>query len=88
MKITRRTNVFVKTEREFVVRGLLPEELSSCGECAAPMIPGQAAADFFGVSSRRIYRFIESERIHFLETETNEIYVCPASVKRVLELNE
>lgn len=88
MKITRKTDVYVKTERRLIVRGAPAEELISCGECAEQMFPAQISADFLGVSSREIYRFIESGKIHFLETETNEIYVCPVSVRRVLEVTE
>jgi len=85
MRITRRTNVFIKTGRKFVVRQQSADELISCGQCAEPMIPAHVTADLFGFSSRMIYRLIESEKIHFVETEANEIYVCPNCVKRVLE---
>lgn len=43
-------------------------------------MPAQAFADFFGASLRAIFRFIEADEIHFVETERNEIYVCPTSV--------
>lgn len=88
MRITRKTNVLVRTERRFVVRRQSSDETISCGECAELMLPVQACADFFGVSSRAIYRLIESGKIHFLETEANEIYICPASVKEILEITQ
>jgi hypothetical protein len=85
MKITRRMNVFVKTERRTVVCRPPAEQIVSCEKCAEQMISAQISADFFGVSSRAIYRLIEQNDIHFLETETNEIYVCPTSVRRSLQ---
>jgi len=85
MKITRKTNVFIKTERKFFVARQTVNEPICCGQCAEPMTPAQISADFFGISSRTIYRLVESEKIHFVETEANEIYVCPVSVKRALE---
>jgi hypothetical protein len=88
MKITRKTNVFVKTERKIIVRGGSSKDFVCCADCAEQMLPAQTSADFFGISSREIYRFIESGKIHFVETEANEIYVCPVSVRRVLELND
>lgn len=86
MRITRKTNVLVKTVRKFTVHGQSAEELICCEECVQEMLPAQASADFFNVSSREIYRLIESAKIHFVETDTNEIYVCPNSVGQVLEL--
>lgn len=85
MRITRKTNVFVKTERRFLVQRQPADEQISCGQCDRQMLPAQMSADFFGVSSRTIYRFIETGKIHFVETETNETYVCPTSVERALE---
>lgn len=83
MKITRRTNISVTTERRLVVRQ--PETVIGCPSCVAPMIPAHIFAEFFGISSRTIYRLIESDAIHYTETETNEIYVCQISVERALE---
>jgi len=51
------------------------------------MIPAQISADYFGVSSRIIYRFIEQQRIHFVENKISEIHICIASAKEALELN-
>jgi hypothetical protein len=85
MKITRKTNVLVKTERRFVVRQHPSDETIQCGQCAELLIPAQMSADFFGISSRTIYRLIESGKIHFVETEANEIYICSASLKEILE---
>lgn len=85
MRITRRTNIFVKTERKIVVGQQAADKLICCGQCAEPMIQAQTSANYSGVSSRTIYRLIETEKIHFVETKANEIYVCPASVERALE---
>ncbi len=50
------------------------------------MIRAQAAADFFGISSWTIYRLLEQSIIHFTETEVNEIYTCPNSIKEALQI--
>lgn len=75
----------VRTERKFVVRRQISEQLISCEKCREQMVSAQFSADFFGVSSRMIYRLIESSEIHFAETDANEIYVCPVSVERALK---
>lgn len=85
MRITRKTNIFVETVRKVVVQRQPKAELIFCEQCAERMISAQMSADYFGFSSRIIYRLIESEKIYFIETEANEIYVCPICVKQVLE---
>jgi len=84
MRIAHRTNILVKTERKFIVRGSSSDETIVCEQCAERMVSAQASADFFGFSSRIVYRLIESGKIHFAETETNEVYVCPISLKKIL----
>lgn len=84
MKITRRTKVFIKTERKFSARQQSAGEPVNCQQCAEQMIPAQTSADFFGISSRLIYRWIETGKIHFIETDANEIYVCSDSINGVL----
>lgn len=84
MKITRKTRISIKTERKFYERQTPSDEPIFCGRCAEPMISAQMSAHFFGLSSREIYRLVETGEIHFVETAANEIYVCPLSVKEIL----
>lgn len=86
MEFVRKTNVLIKTVRRFVVQPTDSPPLIRCEQCRELMLTTQIAADSFGVSTRRIYLLIESEAVHFVETEINEIYVCPLSLKRVFEL--
>lgn len=86
MKITRKINISVITEKKVLVSSpTVDNETIYCEQCAAEMIPAHISADFFGFSSRVIYRLIEADKVHFLETERNEIYVCPVSVAEVLQ---
>ena len=85
MKITRKVNISVFTERKITALSLsAANEIVHCPDCAAEMIPAQISAEYFGCSSRDIYRLIEADKIHFIETEKNEIYICPASAAGVL----
>jgi tyrosine-protein phosphatase YwqE len=88
MKVIKRTNILVETKRRYVVSSRQVGEMIQCTHCLEQMISAQASADFFGASSRKIYRFIEREVIHFAETDTNQIYVCPTSVKAALDFQK
>ena len=85
MKITRKVNVSFITERKIIASSPpAANKVIYCRDCAVEMIPARLSADFFGFSSRVIYRLIEADKIHFLETEGNEIYICPVSTAEVL----
>ena len=84
MEIIKKTNILVLTKKKIVVRQTPPAEPLLCRQCGVLLLTVQKAADLFEVGTRLIYRLIESESIHFIENETNEIYVCPASIKEIL----
>ena len=46
------------------------------------MIPAQIAGEYFNVSSRTIYRLIEADKIHFVEAEDHNIFICPVSFEK------
>jgi len=79
-------NILIKNERRLIVHRQSSNSTVFCDQCSEQMLPAQTSADFFGVSSREVYRLIESRQIHFIETAANEIYVCPESIKKVLNL--
>lgn len=85
MKFIKRTNILVKTKRRFVVGSVENDELVQCPQCVEPMISAHASANLFGVSSREIYRLVEAGAIHFVETENNQMFVCPTLIRQVLE---
>ncbi len=85
MKITRKVNISFATERKITASSpSAANEIVHCRDCAVEMIPAQIFAEYFGCSSRLIYRLIEADKIHYLETESNEIYICPVSAAEVL----
>ncbi|MDQ4123572.1 MAG: hypothetical protein M3209_19210 [Acidobacteriota bacterium] len=75
--IRRKTNIVVKTERKIVVRQSSPgEEVFLCEECDEQMIMPQTAAVLYDISTREVYRLVEEGKIHFLETDSKDIFVC------------
>jgi len=45
------------------------------------MISPLLAAKLLRVSTREIYRLIETGKIHFIELEDRQMFVCPVSLK-------
>lgn len=86
-KITLRKTISIIDEKTVFVSMNTKDEIEHCPYCAAEMIRVQDSADFFGFSSRLIYRLIEADKIHFTETESNQIYVCLASTADTLRKN-
>jgi excisionase family DNA binding protein len=55
-----------------------------CAECPTriQMITPDEAAALTGVSTRTIYRWVETHQLHFVETEAGRLLVCPDSLSR------
>ncbi len=77
MEIKRKTNILVKTARKLVVRMDETGEHPGCENCAEQMFTAQSAAFFYQISTREIYRLIETGKIRFIETVSKDIYICP-----------
>jgi len=84
MEIKRTTEIFVETQRRFVIRQPETSEQVVCSECAEPMITAEAFAAFVNVSSRAVYRAIENSAAHFTETETGVLLVCLNQLAEIL----
>jgi predicted DNA-binding transcriptional regulator AlpA len=80
MMMRRRTEITVET-RSLVLRRSRHHAPLYCTTCPAPTLliaPDEAAA-LAGVSTRTIYRFVETEQLHYTETG-GRLVVCPNSL--------
>jgi hypothetical protein len=84
MEIKRKTEIFVETNRRFVIHEPESAEQIFCLQCAEPTLTAEQTAELFKVSRRDIYRLIENGTVHFTETESGILLVCPSSLAGVL----
>ena len=85
MEFKRTTEIFVETNRRFIIRQ--PEESAehiACPNCAEPMLAAEQIAKIFNISQRLIFQFIETGAAHFAETKTGAMMICPSSVAEIL----
>ena len=47
----------------------------------------ESAASLFGIPSRQIYRWVESGALHFQESASGHLLVCPASLQKAVQLS-
>ena len=83
--IKKRTEITVKTSRLLVIgrhSGGFIAECDKCGKVVEMVVADEAAA-IVRISSRVIYRAIEADDIHFIETP--QIFVCLNSLLRFLD---
>lgn len=70
-----------ETSERFIVR---PESAMRawCQRCAANvlMLSSVAAANTLGVTQRRIFRLIEADAVHYLETGEGRLLICMRSL--------
>lgn len=80
----RRTEITIETHRVFVVRRRTGAPAAWCRGCDAlvEMITTDEAAKLAGISSRSVYRLVETESIHFAETHDGLLLICLSSLHR------
>jgi hypothetical protein len=81
-KKTNITEITVERSETFVVRKFSQSIFTWCGQCSADvrMCTPEEAAVLTHVSTRMIYQWIESDRLHFRETPEGLLLVCLNSV--------
>lgn len=85
LKIRRRTEITIQTERVQALIGSKPESYAVCAACARNvlMLTAEDAANNCRFSLRVIFRFIENGQIHFQETPDGSLLVCLASLAAI-----
>ena len=76
------TKVAVKRRRVVIINRPFVSPQKSCDRCAEPsgMITPDEAAALCEVSTRTIYRWLESGAIHFSETASEGLLICLSSL--------
>ena len=79
-----RTEVTIETHRLVVVRRRAGGAVAWCRHCddLVEMINPDEAARLAGLSPRAVYRLVESESIHFTETQEGSLLICLKSIHR------
>lgn len=80
-RLKRSTEITMETTEYVLARKPAQAIHLWCAECAAEMVRPEEAARLAGVSTRTIYRWVESERVHFAEDSVGGLLVCLSSLK-------
>ena len=82
MRGKTRTEITIETERVLIIKRRKGRVLAWCPICAGqvPMVKVDELAVLYRVSSRTIYRWVESERVHFAETPQGGLLICLPSL--------
>lgn len=80
MEIKRTTEISIEKTRRFRIRQPETDETILCATCGEPMLAAETSAALFKIKHRRVYRLVEANAVHFTETETGAMFVCPQSL--------
>lgn len=77
MRRRRRMEITVET-RQMVIRRNTNQAPIWCIGCLSPvqLVTPEEAAALAGVSTRTIYRWVEAEQLHFIETAEQSPLIC------------
>jgi hypothetical protein len=83
----RRTEITIETERLLIIHRRKPPARAWCPSCdvEVQMITADEAAQLSFISSRLIYRLVEADELHYVETPENRLLICMDSLKQLLE---
>ena len=84
MEIKRTTEIFIETERRFVVCQPQSSEQIFCRQCTEQMLAAETCAALFGVSRRSVYKIVENGTAHFTETESGAVMLCLPSLRAAI----
>lgn len=81
MKRRKRTEITVETSL-LVFRGSTNRSAVWCIECSSrvQLVTPEEAAVLARVTTRAVYRWLERGQVHFVETETGTLLICPNSL--------
>ena len=77
----RRLEIVVETTRRVTLRRPDAAPAAWCGRCSELLISTEEAVAVTGLSSRTIHRLVEAGEVHFAETPTGALLVCPISFR-------
>ena len=85
MSTKKRTTITVETERVLIISrrvGRNSPPRAWCAECGAlvELISPEVAAALARVSPRTIYRWVETDRLHFTDSTENTLLICLNSI--------
>jgi len=85
MEIKRNFEMLVATNRRYIIRQSPLVRQIACAECGEPMLRVEQAAVLFGITQRRIFQIIETETVHFTESEVGAVMICITSLAEILD---
>ena len=82
MATKRRTEIIVETERVIIVpQQTMPVHLWCHGCCArVGMVTPEQAAALLQMTPRVVYRWVESQLLHFIEEPDGRVLICRNSL--------
>ena len=85
MKTRSKTEIIVETSRILTIKRGSRRSLAWCEECGkqARMVTADEAAALCRVTSRAIYRWVESGQVHYSESAGGLLLVCPDSISKL-----
>jgi hypothetical protein len=89
LKQTKKTLITTETSETLIVRQATRQR-AWCEVCGAEveMVSPELAARSAGVGVRAVFRLIETERVHFMESPDGALLVCLNTLKQIEEMED
>jgi len=83
LKYTRHIEISVERQEVSILRPGRQGILLHCQKCGtkAVMLPVETAAAVTGITPRVLYRWLDEEKLHFIESPDGTVLLCAESFK-------
>jgi excisionase family DNA binding protein len=81
---TKKLEITIETYERLIIKQDINREIP-CDRCGqvVQMLKPEEAAKLLGISTRTIYRWIESDRLHYVETPDHLLLICHPSLLQI-----
>ena len=85
MKISRKIEMWVKTDRRYIIQESPATSKVNCPACGEQMLTAGSLARMFDITQRRIFQIVEMGSVHYTENAPDSEMICLSSLSAFLE---
>jgi hypothetical protein len=83
----QRTRITIETSERLVIKPAQTTASANCSACGqqVQMVTPEQAVTLMSIRSRTVYKLVEAQEVHFMETQEGHLLICLNSLTKRLE---
>ncbi|HQZ95702.1 MAG TPA: hypothetical protein PLP21_05255 [Pyrinomonadaceae bacterium] len=85
MKISRKIEMWVKTDRRYIIQESPATSPVNCPACGEQMLTAASSARILGITQRRVFQIVEMGGAHYSDNTADSEMICLSSLSAFLD---